>query len=401
MPGATVGGRQTRLPVAPGSKRGGRPVAGDPPQRGHDAAQIGDAAPAATYTGGNDAIGPFSRHVAPRRPARGMSADPALTGIGWPPDQAVPRLSAGQRLVRVIEQHRNGFIVHDGQQRLVAQAPRGLVADGNGQRIRPGVGDWAGAEGREPLTLKRLLPRRNALARAAAGGSRQAQLLATNLDLAIVVMGLDGDYNPRRIERYLALIGAAGVPALIVLSKADRSDDAPTRLAEIQALAGAVPVLAINCKDPGQVAAVAALLGPGRTGVLLGSSGAGKSTLSNTLIGEVRQKTSQVRSHDSRGRHTTTVRSLLKLPGGGCLIDSPGMRELALTGEETLDEGQFEDIAQLAGNCRFRDCRHDQEPGCAVRAAIAAGDLDPDRVANWRKLTAERDLAAGAREQGR
>ena len=330
-----------------------------------------------------------------------MSVDPALTGIGWPTDQALPRLDAGQRLVRVIEQHRNGFIVHDGSERITAQAPRGLVSDGQGQRIRPGVGDWAALEFGQPPTLKRLLPRRNALTRAAAGGGRQAQLLATNLDLAIVVMGLDGDYNPRRIERYLALIGAAGVPALIVLSKADRNERATEQRDDIGSIAGPIPVLAINCKDPEQVAAVAAMLGPGRTGVLLGSSGAGKSTLSNTLIGEVKQKTAQVRDHDSRGRHTTTVRSLLKLPGGGCLIDSPGMRELALTGEEPLDEGQFEDIAQLAANCRFRDCRHDQEPGCAVRAAIAAGELDPDRVANWRKLTAERDLAAGARESAR
>lgn len=330
-----------------------------------------------------------------------MSADPILTAIGWPADQAVPQLGADQGLVRVIEQHRNGFIVHDGLDRITAQAPRGLVADGSGQRIRPGVGDWAALQPGQPPTLKRLLPRRNALARAAAGGGRQAQLLATNLDLAIVVMGLDGDYNPRRIERYLALIGAAGVPALIVLSKADRSDEAPARQAEIRAIAGDIPVLAINCKNADQVAVIAARLGPGRTGVLLGSSGAGKSTLSNTLIGEVKQKTAQVRGHDSRGRHTTTVRSLLKLPSGGCLIDSPGMRELALTGEETLDEGQFDDIAALADRCRFRDCRHDQEPDCAVRAAITRGELDPDRVASWRKLTAERDLAAAGREPGR
>lgn len=330
-----------------------------------------------------------------------MSADPALTGIGWPAGDPAPTLPPEQRLVRVIEHHRNGFIVHDGHERIAAQAPRGLVADGSGKRIRPCVGDWATLQPGQPPTLKRLLPRRNALARAAAGGSRQAQLLATNIDLAVVVMGLDGDYNPRRIERYLALIGAAGVPAMILLSKADRCEDPGERREEVHGLAGSIPVLAINCKDAAQVAVVAERLGPGRTGVLLGSSGAGKSTLSNTLIGEVRQKTAQVRSHDSRGRHTTTVRSLLKLPSGGCLIDSPGMRELALTGEEPLDEGQFDDIANLAQTCRFRNCRHDQEPGCAVTNAMVEGRLDPDRFASWRKLTAERDLAAGARESAR
>lgn len=323
------------------------------------------------------------------------SAD--LVSIGWPPGAEHPALAEGECLVRVIEQHRNGYTVHDGNERRRAGAPRGLVPDAQEQPVRPAVGDWAIAVPDSPWLLARLLPRRNLLRRAAAGESFREQVLAANLDLAVVVMGLDGDYNPRRLERYLALIGSAGIPSLIVLSKADACVDADRRRAEIQALAGELPVQAINCKDPAQVATIAAELGPGRTGILLGSSGAGKSTLSNTLIGESRQKTGDVRDHDSRGRHTTTVRSLLRLPSGGCLIDSPGMRELKLTGDEALEREQFADIEEFALTCRFRDCRHEGEPGCAVRAAIQDGHLDRERYDHYRKLELERDSAAAQR----
>lgn len=326
-----------------------------------------------------------------------MTPSRELIAIGWPPDAQVPACDANERVARIIEQHRNGFTVHDGAHALRAESPRGLVPDEDGQSIRPGVGDWVVVESGTPLTLKRLLPRRNLVRRAAAGEHFKEQLLAANLDLVVVVMGLDGDYNPRRLERYLALIAASGVPGLIVLSKADRCDDAVARLEEIHALAGEVPVLAINSKDPAAVAPIAARLGPGSTAVLLGSSGAGKSTLTNTLMGEVKQKTGDVRANDSRGRHTTTVRSLLKLPGGGCLIDSPGMRELKLTGEENLEEDQFADIQALAAQCRFSDCQHDAEPGCAVMAAIDSGELDVDRYAHFCKLAGERDTAVAMR----
>lgn len=326
-----------------------------------------------------------------------MTATDALIAIGWPADIALPALLPAERVARIIEQHRNGFVAHDGDTAQRAEAPRGLVPDENGEPVRPGVGDWVVVEAGTPLTLKQRLPRRNVLRRAAAGEALKEQVLAANLDLAIVVMGLDGDFSPRRLERYLTLIGSAGIPALVVLSKADRCDDVVDRHAAIRELAGVTPVLAINCKDAGDVAPVTARLGPGRTAVLLGSSGAGKSTLTNTLMGEVRQKTGHVRQHDSRGRHTTTVRSLLKLPDGGCLIDSPGMRELKLTGDENLEQERFADIDALAARCRFNDCRHDGEPGCAVHAAIEAGELDPDRLDHYRKLAGERDAASAQR----
>lgn len=328
-----------------------------------------------------------------------MSDAAALATIGWQPGLALPALSGDQRLVRVIEQHRNGFVVHDGLVPARAEAPRGLVAGDDGTPVRPAVGDFVIAAGQsEPLALLALLPRRSVLRRGAAGERYRQQVLAANIDLAVVVMGLDGDYNPRRLERYLALVGAAGIETVVVLTKADRHEDAAQRCAALAALAAPVPVWAVNAKDPQALAPLAARLGSGRTGVLLGSSGAGKSTISNSLMGTVRQKTGDVRAHDSRGRHTTTVRSLLQLPGGGCLIDSPGMRELKFTGDEAVEVECFGEIDALVDQCRFRDCRHEGEPGCAVQAAIASGHLDPARLAHFRKLSGERDAAAAQRD---
>jgi ribosome biogenesis GTPase len=320
-----------------------------------------------------------------------------LIPIGWHGDDALPTLHPGQRLARVIEQYRNRYTIHDGESPRRASSARGMVLNEKGEPMRPAVGDWVIVEDAEPVAMKRLLPRRNVLRRAAAGELFREQVLAVNLDLAIVVMGLDGDYNPRRLERYLALIASARIPALVVLSKADRFEATPERLAEIRTIAADAGVFAINCKDPLAVAPIAQRLTTGQTVILLGSSGAGKSTLTNTLMGEIKQKTNEVRAHDSRGRHTTTMRSLLKLPGGGCLIDSPGMRELKLTGDESLEDDRFADIEALAANCRFSDCRHESEPGCAVLAAIDAGKLDADRVAQLRKLAAERDATAAHR----
>lgn len=330
-----------------------------------------------------------------------MPSSHALGSIGWPAGQPLPDLPTGQQLVRITSQHRTAFDVHDGHQTRRAHAPRGLVADEHGDPTRLAVGDWVFIDdATKPATVTSLLPRRNLLKRGAAGERYRQQLLATNLDLAVVVMGLDGDFNPRRLQRYLALIAGTGIEPLVVLSKADSCDDAADRLADLHDQHPDVILMAINCKDAEAVAPITRRLGPGRTGVLLGSSGAGKSTLTNTLMGTVKQKTNTVREHDSRGRHTTTSRSLLQLPSGGCLIDSPGMRELKLTGEEVAieDDGFAEELEQLAERCRFRDCRHQAEPGCAIRAALESGELDADRLAHFRKLEEERAQAAAQRE---
>ncbi len=207
---------------------------------------------------------------------------------------------------------------------------------------------------------------------------------AANVDLIVIVMGLDGDYNLRRLERYLVLGAASGAEAMVALNKMDLCAEWPERLAEVRTVAS--NATALSAHD--SVAAIADVI-RGRTAVLLGSSGAGKSTIVNALIGEFRQETQPVRKSDSRGRHTTTRRMLIELPDGGALIDTPGLRELALwAGQESVDE-VFAGIAALARQCRFHDCAHAGEPGCAVSAANEAGEIEPERWASYQKLMAE------------
>ncbi|MCX6619715.1 MAG: ribosome small subunit-dependent GTPase A [Acidobacteria bacterium] len=215
-------------------------------------------------------------------------------------------------------------------------------------------------------------------------GGGGEHVLAANVDRIIIVMGLDGDYNLRRLERYLVLAATSGVEAMVALNKVDVCPDWAERLAEVRAVAGnAVALSAHKSVTPITEAA------GGRTVVLLGSSGAGKSTIANALLGEPRQATRPVRESDSRGRHTTTRRMLIELPGGGVLIDTPGLRELALwAGQDSVDE-VFAPIAALARLCRFHDCAHSGAPGCAVSAALNTGELEPARWASYRKSLAE------------
>ncbi len=314
-----------------------------------------------------------------------------LSRIGWrgPPPT--------KRIARVVAQHRAGYEVHDGTQVHPAQ-PHGRFLKRSLDPIeRPAVGDFVELDDAEPPLIVRVLPRRSALTRAAAGERYVRQIIATNIDWVLVLTGLDGDFNPRRIERYLLLIEGSGARPLVVLTKADQCHELPGRLAQLrERLPEATPMVAINAREADSVAALQAHLAAGDTAVLVGSSGAGKSTLTNTLLGEARMHTGAVRTHDSRGRHTTVHRALLPLPGGACLIDTPGMRELKLTGEEDLD--LFADIEELALRCRFTDCTHEGEPGCAVQAAIAAGDLSGERWRNYVKLKTEREEQAATLE---
>ncbi|MBV9759402.1 MAG: ribosome small subunit-dependent GTPase A [Acidobacteriaceae bacterium] len=249
----------------------------------------------------------------------------------------------------------------------------------------PAVGDWVRAR-RADATLaliESVEPRATCISRQRPGGGGE-QVLAANADLIVIVMGLDGDYNLRRLERYLVLAAASGAEAMVALNKADVCAEWPARLADARAIATHVEALSARASVTPILEAVR-----GRTVVLLGSSGAGKSTIANALLGESRQATQAVRERDSRGRHTTTRRMLVELPEGGALIDTPGLRELALwAGQESVDD-VFDGIPALARQCRFHDCAHEGEPGCAVAAALETGELDMARWASYRKLLAE------------
>jgi ribosome biogenesis GTPase len=282
-------------------------------------------------------------------------------------------------LMRVVEVNRATCKVHDGTAIHEARALPAL------EREAPiVVGDWviATRDPHEALWLDARIPPYTELARITSSG-RQA--LVANVDFALLVMGLDGNFKLRRLERFIALVKSSGVIPVAVLTKKDLCADVASRMDELaDRMPGDLERYAVNATDAASLACLSHHLQPGSTGVLLGSSGAGKSTLTNTLLGESIQHTGSVREADSRGRHTTTARQLHLLPGGACLIDTPGLRGLRLDLDEAGLDDAFDDIGTLAPHCRFRDCRHEREPGCAVRAAVA-----PDRLANYHKLRRE------------
>lgn len=316
-----------------------------------------------------------------------------LRRIGWQGN--LPTLPADHLLARVSAQHRAGYEVHDGEHAFNAQPAPKFLKRGIDPAERPAVGDFVVIEAGAPPHIVEVLPRRGVFERAAAGERYARQIIAANIDLVFVLTGLDGDFNPARIERYLALVEGSGARAVVVLTKRDKMEDAEVdgALANLrERLSADTPVIAINGKDATSVAALNAFLAPAATTVLVGSSGAGKSTLTNTLLGEDRMTTATTRAGDDRGRHTTTHRALLPLPGGACLIDTPGMRELKLTGDEDLE--LFADIDALTEQCRFTDCSHGNEPGCAVREALDAGELDHERWQHYRKLHDQREEQA-------
>lgn len=319
-------------------------------------------------------------------PLRAIGLSPLL----WQRAQAVRAAEPALRplpLARVTEVQRDGLRLHDGRAPSSAACGpalrRRLLDDG-----RPlTVGDWVWHD--RAGHVVDLLPDANLLVRRDAHARRH--VLVANVDTVLVVMGLDGDFNPRRLERYLALVQGQDLPALVVLTKVDLAGTAAAAAALV-ALHRRLPpmperlldVLAVDATDPATADRLAPWLTAGRTLVLLGSSGAGKSTLANTLLGAARRDTGAVRRRDDRGQHTTTVRSLLPLPGGACLIDTPGLRALQPDlGPERL-AASFDDVQRLALLCRFRDCAHASEPGCAVRAGV-----DPDRLRNYGQLLRE------------
>jgi ribosome small subunit-dependent GTPase A len=234
-----------------------------------------------------------------------------------------------------------------------------------------------------------VLPRTSAFVRTVAGRTSAAQVVAANLDTVLVVDSLSGEARLRRVERYLAVAWSSGATPVVVLTKADLCEDVAAVVEQVREDALGVEVLAVSSVTGEGVDAVRALLPPGRTGAMVGPSGVGKSSLVNALSGDAIADTGDIRESDGRGRHTTTARELHLLPGGGLLVDTPGMRELALYDDGDGVDTAYADVTELAAGCRFRDCAHRGEPGCAVAAAIDDGRLDPARFTAWRKLEAE------------
>ena len=301
---------------------------------------------------------------------------------------------AAQGLVpgRVVVGHTRLLRVRTEDGETLASVAGSLRHQARGPEDRPAVGDWVALRpraGGHRAVVQAVLPRRTAFVRRAAGERTVAQVLAANVDTVFLVMGLDGDFNLRRIERALVLAWESGADPVVLLNKADVCDDVPGRRAEVEAVAPGVPVRVIAAKPGEGLDSLAPWLVSGRTVALLGSSGVGKSTLVNRLLGHEKQKTREVLEGDHRGRHTTSHRELIVLPGGALLLDTPGLRELQLWSDGAGFQAAFGDVHELSSACRFTDCRHGTEPGCAVRAAAEEGRLDPARLDSFRKLQAE------------
>jgi len=318
----------------------------------------------------------------------------SLDTLGWSPffDQ---QLTDDERTrwqpARVISGSREHYRLAADRTEWQCRLPGRIRHSAPSHADLPVAGDWvlARATGDGTALLHRRLERRSALVRGMAGRAAAAQVVAANVDTALVVTSCDADFNPRRLERYLALAWESGANPVIVLTKADACADPHTWRDEAADVSSGVPVLVLSALRGDGLADLQSLLRTSGTSVLIGSSGVGKSTLLNALLGAERQRVLSIRESDGRGRHSTTARELFVLPGGGILIDTPGMRELQLWDAQVGLERAFADIEALAASCRYRDCSHTSEPGCAVLASTAAGVLSPERLESHRRLKRE------------
>lgn len=329
-----------------------------------------------------------------------------LSHLGWNAElaDAWSAQSAEGTLVpgRIAAEHRGAYdvLTEGGELRATLSGRLSYVLS---RAELPAVGDWVGLAprpGERAGTIGKVLPRRTALVRRAPERPTRSQVLAANVDVVLVVTSANRNLRASRVERMLALARESGAQGVVVLSKVDLCDDLPARVGEVRAAAGSHPVVALSGLTGAGVSELAAHLLPGRTLVLLGSSGVGKSTLANRLLGREAQATAEIRS-DDKGRHATTHRQLLVLPGGGVLIDTPGLREVGLWDDEGGGlESAFPDVEALVARCRFGDCAHGDEPGCAIQEALADGTLEPSRLRSWHKLARELEHVRARRDAG-
>ena len=325
-----------------------------------------------------------------------------LEEAGWGPDLAAafaPLAAEGLQPARVALELNHIYRLWTEQGQVLAEAAGRLRHEAAGRHELPAVGDWVAfrpsasvgdsqARGR----IEAVLPRRSVFTRKVAGHETKQQVVAANIDTVFLVTSLDRDFNPRRVERYLLLAAHSGARPVVILNKSDLPDASiESAMEAVAAVAPGIATHAVSARTQAGLDALLPYLATGQTVALLGSSGVGKSSIINALAGEDVLKTRSVRASDSRGRHTSTHRQMVRLPGGALLIDTPGMRELQLWDVGETFNQTFEEIDALAAGCRFRDCRHAQEPGCAVKAAVAAGTLPADRYQSFIKLQSERE----------
>jgi ribosome biogenesis GTPase / thiamine phosphate phosphatase len=322
----------------------------------------------------------------------------SLEALGWSPSFAeafAPYEADGLIPARVALQERGGLVLLTAGGSLAAEPSGRLLHDG----VSPVAGDWVAAEpiaGGERAIVKAVLPRRSRFSRKEARLRTEEQVVAANVDTVFLVSACGREFNPRRIERYLTAAWESGADPVVVINKVDLADRPAEILAEADAVAFGVPVHAVSGVTGAGLEALEPYLLPARTVALLGSSGVGKSTLANRLLGRDARSVAPTRA-DGRGRHTTTNRELVPLPGGAFLLDTPGMRELQLWADESSLDETFAEVSELASGCRFSDCSHEREPGCAVRSALGAGTLSAERWQSYRKL--RRELRALALRQ--